>query len=175
MIKWFVCSIVILFSCGGCLELTTPEDVVETRNQIDLLQESVVGLTNQLDKNNIISEKDAEKVRELSGKIDELQPSIEASVEAVLSAEYSGDKLRDVLIGAQAANKVSGAINPYAPLVDSGLNLLLGILGVGTAGGVYVARKSSKENQKIKDNISKIAAHASPEEGDRIISAVNGK
>ena len=138
---------------GGC-EIMTPAAVIESRTQMEKLTESVdayqdivVDLTDQLEKDNLIS---AEVVKTLAGvskKVDELQPLVIDGITAVMEAEYSGDKIVDAIIGAKALNKATASVNPYAPVVDYGLEIILGLFGVGATG---VALLKSKENTIIK-------------------------
>lgn len=151
-------SIVVLLFSSGCLEMATPEVITSTREQlsnltktIDEYQAKVVEITGQVNK-----------------KIDELQPIVEEAVEAVLSAEYSGDKLTDMLIAIQAGNKVTSVVNPYSGVIDSGLTVLMGLLGVGTLGGAAIAVK----NKRIVKNVNKMAAEASPDEGKKLIAVI---
>jgi uncharacterized protein HemX len=180
--KTIFITIIMMFVCSGCLEMVTPGDVVTTQDQINSLKNSidnyqanVSGIADQLEKDKLISSDTANKLSDLNAKVDELQPTVEEAVNAVLNAEYSGDKVSDILIATSAANKVSAPVNPYSGLIDSGLNLLLGVLGVGTAGGVYVAKKNSNENKRVVSNINKIAAESNPEEGRKLVAAINGK
>lgn len=156
--------------CGGCLEMVTPGDVTATQAgltrltvSLDAYQRTVGDMAGQLARDKLISAKTAADVNSINAKIDELQPVLSDAVKAVLAAEYSGDKVGDVITGVQAANAATAAINPYAPLVDAGTKLLLGLLGVGTAGGVYVAKKKSAEaadgEMKAAESQAKYNAH----------------
>jgi len=181
MVRTIVLSFVILL-CSGCLEMVTPSDVVTTQSQIDALRNSidtyqgaVSSISTQLEKDKLISSEAVNRVDELSKKVDELQPTVEDAIQAVLDAEYSGDKVGDILVGVQAANKATSTINPYSGAIDTGLSILMGVLGVGAVGGTAVAVKKGKENHRIVAAVNKIAAEASSEEGVKLNSAVNGK
>lgn len=143
--------------------MVTPEDVIRTQQQVEGLndsieayQKSIGDISLQLRQDKVISDGTLEKVSALSKKVDELKPTVESAIEAVLNAEYSGDKVKDILVGVKAVNTAIAPVNPYAPLIDTGFNLLLAVLGIGTAGGVYVARKKAGESDT---NASKYDAH----------------
>lgn len=155
---------------GGCLEMATPANIATTQQKmatltesVDAYQQSVAVLGEQLAKDKLISDKTAADIGAINTRIDEIQPVVEDAVTAVLEAEYSGDKFRDVVTGVAAANKATAAVNPYAPMVDAGTKLLLGLLSLGTAGGVVIARKKSaeaaEEESKGAESQAKYTAH----------------
>jgi len=143
--------------------MVTPGNVVGTQAKMDALtgsvdayQRSVAELAGQLAKDKLITDKTAADIGSINAKIDLIQPVVSNAVTAVLEAEYSGDKVRDIVTGVSAANQATASVNPYAPLIDAGTKLLIAFLGVGTVGGVYAAKKNGADAAESK---AKYTAH----------------
>ena len=109
-----------------------------------------------------------EEVAKLEGDINALFGEVQTTVAKINEAiQTSGS----VLEAAQNVNKVTAPVNPYSGVIEN----VLGIVAALTVGGGAVAYKKNKDSNRVLANINKIAAESSPEEGKRIIAAVNGK
>ena len=128
--------------------------IIPTQEQIISLEEDIDSLNEAIDQK---QDEAKTKFGEFTAKIDEINKAIQAS-ETVIEA-------------AQNVNKVTAPLNPYSALIDN----VLGIVAALTVGGGAVAYQKNKSTGKIIANINKIAAASSPEEGLKIIAAVNGK
>lgn len=175
LILW-AASVVLL--CGGCLEMTTPDDVIEVdakmdelNSSLDSYQDLIRGVVGQLEKDKLVSEGTASKVEAIHEKIDTMQPIVEEAVHNVVSAEYSGDKLLDAIRAAEAVNLASGPVNPYAPAVDL---VLKGLLGVFGASGAAVAVKTSRDRKKVLAGVARLEREAEPALAAKIHEAING-
>lgn len=135
---------------------TTTKKMDELMVSVDAYQDIAADLFERMEKDKLIASDTKEEVAEINAKVDELQPVLVDGVTAVLETEYSGDKLVDIVKGAQAANKATATVNPYAPAIDAILKMILA-LTVPTAGvGVSLAVKNKKDANKAS---AKYKAH----------------
>ena len=146
MKKLLVLTLVLLLS--GCATL------IPTREEVAKLEGDINALNAAIDK----------KQEEVKTKFGEVQTTVAKINEAI---QTSGS----VLEAAQNVNKVTAPVNPYSGVIEQ----VLGIVAALTVGGGAVAYKKNKDSNRVLANINKIAAESSPEEGKRIIAAVNGK
>ena len=110
-----------------------------------------------------------QEVQTLTDMVNQIVPAVREAVSA--SSEETRDKVEIVLgqvdtmneavkdspnlvAGLIKANQASAPINPYAPLIDIGLKLLLG--GAVTSGGFGVGKiiKTTKEKKEINNKYS---------------------
>ncbi len=140
--------VVMVLLLSGCASL------VPTQEQITSLENDLESLNKAIDKKQVEAKT---TFGEFQSKIDGINKAIQAS-DTVLEA-------------AQNVNKATAPINPYSGVIDN----VLGIVAALTVGGGAMAYKKNKDSGKIIANINKIAAESSPEEGKKIIAAVNGK
>lgn len=166
MKRWtanLVVAAILILGCAGCLEMTTPAAIETTTGKMDELMISVdayqdiaTKLFDRMEKDELVDKATAEKIDELNAKVDELQPIIVDGVTAVLETEYSGDKLVDIVTGTLAVNTATAPVNPYAPLIDAILKIILAVTVptavVGVNSAVKNAKAANKANAKYKSH-----------------------
>jgi len=162
--KTFIVTIVMgmlsMMMTGGCLEMMTPAEVETATGQVKKLTESVDAYqrivsdaVDRMEKDKVIDEDTAGRIRQLGVKMDRIQPVMEDAVTSVIEAEYSGDKLVDAVIVAQAVNAASAPVNPYAPAIDMAVNGILALIATGSVG------MAIKKNSDAKTETKKYQAH----------------
>ena len=133
---------------SGCASL------IPTQEQITGLENDLAALNNAIDAKQLEAKT---KFGEFQSKIDEVNKAIQTS--------------GSVLEAAQNVNSATAPLNPYSGLIDNAL----GIVAALTVGGGAVAYKKNKDNNRVIANINRVAAESSPEEGRKIMVAINGK
>jgi len=146
MKKLLLVVLVLLFS--GCAS------IVPTREELVELENDIAALNQAIDK----------KQEEVKTKFAEVQSTITKVNDAIQASD-------SVLEAAQNVNKVTAPINPYSGVIEQ----VLGVVAALTVGGGAVAYKKNKDNNKVLAKINQLAAEASPEEGKKLIAAVNNK
>ncbi len=139
-------TLTLLLFFSGCLESVTPERITLLASQteqlsvrVDEYQSATAGAIDDLKTAGLVSDTTAEKVGEVSEKIDDVQAKVVEVAEAVRQADYSGgDSVTTALEAARAGNVATGAWNPYAPLIEIAL-------GSAAALAAYFARRKSLE------------------------------
>ena len=146
MKKLLLCTIVLLLT--GCASL------VPTVEEVNQLETDIAALNTAIDN----------RQEEVKTQFAEVQDTV-AKVNAAIQAGGS------VLEVAQNVNKVSAPVNPYSGVIES----VLSIVAALTIGGGAVAVKKNRDSNKVIASVNRLAAEANPEEGKKIIAALNGK
>jgi len=164
MKKWIVIMCMLALLAGGCEFTTslTPEqakeyvrtEVPKLQVQVDNYQKIQQGIlamitdaNSPLDPNTIIKLKAANI--ELQTKIDNAQKILADVTVAIANVQPSGNTFADWIAIARVINAGSAPLNPYAPVVEGILGILVLVGGIGT----YL------KDQKAKKNDAKYQAH----------------
>ena len=144
--KLWLLSLVLMFVC-----LTGCEEVFINRGDLTKVHETVGILSTQLDAGQtlmteiaMVTGKNIEETEAINKKIDEYQPVLVDAADAIAKAPT-------LIEGAIEANKVSAPVNPYAPIIDAVLKIIVGITATGGTVAVAKTAKIGKENRELKE------------------------
>lgn len=136
---WLLFLLLFLPVLAGCEQEFTPAQLTELAAQVDTLtnqltmyQTQVTQLAEQMQRDGILSDEDAEKVATLNAQIDGIKEKIGPVVAAIKAGTYDpgDDMLITILKAAQAANAATVSFNPYATYISIGLSAVIFILGL---------------------------------------------
>jgi len=133
---------------SGCATL------IPTREEVAKLEGDINALNAAIDK----------KQEEVKTKFGEVQTTVAKINEAIQTGG-------SVLEAAQNVNRVTAPVNPYSGVIEN----VLGIVAALTVGGGAVAYQKNKTNNKVLANINRVAAESTPDEGRKILAALNNK
>ena len=141
-----IMCVLLALVAAGCEQISvTPEQmqefaerVAQLTSSVDEYQTSANTVVGQLEQYGIVNDALVTKIAKANEEIDRVQPQVAAVVEAVKTADVSGDDLEAFLKIARAANAASTPFNPYSPLIEGGLGLATILLA-------YFARRKSQE------------------------------
>ena len=143
-------------------------EVQNLTTKIDAYQDEVREITQLLEKDGIINDEIVKGIEKVNEEIDRIQPIVVDIAEAIKTAPYTGDDVRDFFIAAKSGTAASSPINPYAAP-------MIGILTIAEMITLLILKKKSTRLEKTNEGISKFEGTQPQEIAGKLHDIVKAK